>query len=134
MEVLTFQRAKHLVERSGLGSELDKIQSFSGESLDFAIDQIISTPNKSKIPLPLLLAPSVMRKTKKAFRQSGNRKKANQLYKKERRQLKAWGMQNLLESDNALHERMVWFWHNHFTSSIKSVRIADWMLRQDLSI
>ncbi len=134
MKKLSFQQAKHLVERTGLGPELDKIKSFTGKSLDFAVNQILSAPSKSKIPQPVLLLPSVVRKTKKAFRDSGNRKKANQLYKKERRQLRKWGIQNLLESDNALHERMVWFWHNHFTSSIKNVRTAKWMLDQDVSI
>ncbi len=134
MSQLNFQQSKHLVERTGLGSELDRIESYVGQSLDTALSQIFSQSTVSKISPPALLSPSVMRTTKKAFRESGNRKKANKLYKKESIQLKNWGVQNLLESDNALHERMVWFWHNHFTSSIKSVRTADWMLRQDLSI
>ncbi len=134
MKSLTFQQSKHLIERSGIGAELDLIQAFLGKPVDEAVSQIVSKPSNSKINPPTLLKPSVMRKTKKTFRQSGNRKKANQLYKKERRELVKWGLENLLESDNALHERMVWFWHNHFTSSIKSVRTADWMLQQDISI
>lgn len=134
MNSLTLQQTKHLIERSGIGVELDSIQFFVGKPVEIAIAQIVSKSVNSTIHPPALLKPSVMRETKKAFRKSGNRKKANQLFKKERRKLKNWGLQNLLESDNALHERMVWFWHNHFTSSIKSVRTADWMLRQDLSI
>jgi len=134
MKKLSFQQSKYLIERTGLGSELDLIHFFADKPIDAAVSQLLSSPISSKVSKPTLLKPSKMRETKKAFRQSGNRKKANQLYKKERRQLTNWGLQNLLESDNALHERMVWFWHNHFTSSIKNVRTADWMLRQDLSI
>ena len=131
---LTFKQSKHLIERTGLGSELDKILSFAGKPLDVAISMLVSAPSKSQIPMPVLLAPSVMRTTKKALRKSGNRKKANKLYRNERVQLVNWGLQNLLESENSLHERMVWFWHNHFTSSVKNVRTVKWMLDQDVSI
>ncbi len=134
MAVLTFRQSKHLVERTGLGPELNNIKSFEGRSLDVVLSQIFTQTTMSNVARPTLLSPSEMRKTKKAFRQSGNRKKANLLYKKERIQLTNWGLENLLKSDNALHERMVWFWHNHFTASIKSVRTAKWMLDQDLSI
>lgn len=134
MKTLNFRESKHLVERSGIGAELERIQSFSGKSLDSAIIQIVSADTKSRISSPALLKPFKAQKIKKAFRKSGNRKKANQLFKDERVLLMNWGLQNLLDSENPLHERMVWFWHNHFTSSVKKVRIADWMLRQDLLI
>ena len=133
-EQLSFKQSKYLVERTGLGSELNRIKKFEKKPIDFALSQLFFQSTKSKVAPPVLLNPLEMRKTKKAFRESGNRKKSNQLYKKERVQLTNWGLQNLLKSDNALHERMVWFWHNHFTSSIKSVRTAQWMLDQDLLI
>jgi uncharacterized protein (DUF1800 family) len=75
-----------------------------------------------------------VREITKISRESGNKKRLKQLFHKEKSQLVNWGLQNLLESKTPLHERMVWFWHNHFTSSIKQVRTTDWMLRQDLSI
>jgi len=32
MEKLTFQQLKHLIERTGIGSELDQIKSYMGHS------------------------------------------------------------------------------------------------------
>lgn len=134
MDVLSFVESKHLIERVGLGAELQRINSFKGMPLASAVAQAIKEKNQNTVDPPKLLKPFIVHKMKKSFRKSGQRKKANQLYKKERAKLKKWGFDNLLESTSPLHERMVWFWHNHFTSSIKKVRTADWMLRQDLSI
>ena len=134
MKRLNFTDARHFVERTGIGSELDRIQVYQGRGLDEAVLGLLSNKPVEKRPKPNLMKPLAMRKAKKALRQTGQRKKANLLYKKERNILQHWGLRNLLEANNPLHERMVWFWHNHFTSSIKKVRTADWMLRQDLLI
>ena len=131
---LSFQQSKHLVERSGLGPELDRVQSLVGQSLDYSIAQILMKPTKWILSPPVLLRPLKVRDIAKASRESGNKQKFKQLFHKEKSQLVNWGMQNLLETKTPLHEHMVWFWHNHFTSSIKQVRTTDWMLRQDLSI
>ena len=46
--------------------------------------------------------------------------------------LRTWGLRNLLQGSNPLHERMTWFWHNHFTTSTERVRFGIWMARHDL--
>lgn len=131
---LNFQQAKHITERSGLGPELGVIESFVGMSLDAVVDSLLAMPTENHIQEPALLIPSELLKVKKQYRDNGQRQKATKLYREERDIFKAWALQNLLESTNPLHERMVWFWHNHFTSSIKNVRTAYWMKQQDSSI
>ena len=131
---LNFQQAKHLVERSGLGPELNVIETFVGMNLDKVIDRLLTLPTKNSIQEPSILKPSVLFETKKQLRKSGKRQEATKLYRQERDILKAWAFHNLIETNNPLHERMVWFWHNHFTSSIKNVRTASWMMQQDLTI
>lgn len=131
IERLSFKQSKHLIERTGLGPELELIEPLIGKSLDFAIDSILKMSVSHGVQVPKLLKPSELQKTKKEFIKNGQRQKVNQLYRQERDILQAWGLKSLLESPNPLHERMVWFWHNHFTSSIQSVRITDWMRQQD---
>lgn len=134
MKRLNFIEAKHLVERAGIGAELERIQLYKKMSLDQAISHLLLAKPVEPIKTPNFMTPFDMRNTKRAYRKSGKRKKANKLYKEERRRLKNWGLNNLLKTDSPLHERMVWFWHNHFTSSIKKVRTADWMFKQDLLV
>ena len=134
MTYLTFNQAKHLVERAGIGSELETIQQLIGKSRQTAITTIIQATNQHPLTPPRLLNPKKLQTLKKSYRKAGQRKKANLLYKKERALLRAWGINNLLESTSPLHEHMVWFWHNHFTSSVKKVRAVEWMLQQDLLI
>jgi len=50
------------------------------------------------------------------------------------RALQAWWMQQMISSTTPLQERMVLFWHNHFTSSLQKVRSPTLMARQDLLI
>ena len=134
IQKLNFQQSKHLLERTGFGVELDEVESFVGLSVETVVQKLISQSQESNVPPPKLLKPSERQQKIKQLRKSGQRREANKLVGKERKSLKEWGLKNLLESENKLHERMVWFWHNHFTSSTQNVSTMAWMFQQDESI
>ena len=47
-------------------------------------------------------------------------------------ELEGWWYHEMSATDSPLTERMVLFWHNHFTSSVRQVRFPELMLRQNL--
>ncbi len=47
-------------------------------------------------------------------------------------ELEGWWYREMSATDSPLTERMVLFWHNHFTSSVQKVRFPELMLRQNL--
>ena len=40
----------------------------------------------------------------------------------------------MVGADDQLRERATWFWHGHFATSIRKVRMATLMLRQNLTL
>ncbi len=47
--------------------------------------------------------------------------------------LARWWLTQLITSEDATRERLVWFWHGHFATSIQKVRLAQLMLHQNQS-
>ncbi|RVU85743.1 DUF1800 domain-containing protein [Leucothrix sargassi] len=135
MAKLTFEQSKHLVERTGLGPELEMIETLMAFDKQQAINYLLQRPaNKFATPLPTFTdydTLRVMRRKKSA----DTNLMVNKLIRRERGQLQRWAITELLQSPNALQERMTWFWHNHFTSSIhRSNRTLNLMKQQTLLI
>jgi uncharacterized protein (DUF1800 family) len=61
---------------------------------------------------------------------SGELEQARGRLNQEKLALKQWWMQHLLTTTSPLLERMVMFWHNHFTSSINKVNQPNLILQQ----
>jgi uncharacterized protein (DUF1800 family) len=61
----------------------------------------------------------------------GNAPQERRPVEEEARDLRNWWVEEMLVTDQPLTERMVLFWHNHFTSSIQKVRFPAAMLRQN---
>jgi hypothetical protein len=51
----------------------------------------------------------------------------------QRAQLVAWWLDRMAAADRPFPERMTWFWHGHFATSIQKVRFADLMAIQNAS-
>lgn len=130
MTVLNYQQARHLVTRSGIGAEYERIKTFEGQTLVQAVSLLLNKKNTTVLPPPEFSTFETLRK----LRKRGDRKAIRKLKKQEGTVLKHWAIQHLLYSDNPLHEHMIWFWHNHFTSSLRKVKQADWIFKQHVSI
>jgi uncharacterized protein (DUF1800 family) len=50
------------------------------------------------------------------------------------RQLVAYWLQQLARSPGRLEERLVWFWHDHFATDLRKVRVPYLMYRQHLTV
>lgn len=134
MANLTFEQAKHLVVRTGYGPELEKISHYQTLNSNLAVEEIIRAPVGFRVYLPKMHSFYELRELRKT-KTDNDRKKANLLVRKDTFLLKEWAIEQLLRNPNSLEERMVWFWHNHFTSSVQRSRSTlNLILDQDLSI
>jgi uncharacterized protein (DUF1800 family) len=62
------------------------------------------------------------------------RKAWRQQMRQQREQLVLWWLDRMVGADDQLRERATWFWHGHFATSIRKVRMATLMLRQNLTL
>lgn len=77
---------------------------------------------------PPQLAP-IPQRTKKTS--PAEREEQNKLRAKNTKVLTQWWLQRMLASSSPAQERLTWFWHGHFATSIRAVRDAGEMLAQN---
>jgi uncharacterized protein (DUF1800 family) len=66
---------------------------------------------------------------------SAEEKKAwRQQMRKQREGLMLWWLDRMVRADDQLRERMTWFWHGHFATSFRKVRVASLMLGQNQTL
>ena len=57
-----------------------------------------------------------------------------QQMRRQRADLIIWWLDRMVRADHQLRERMTWFWHGHFATSIRKVRVASLMLGQNQTL
>ena len=48
------------------------------------------------------------------------------------RDLQAWWLEEMILTDSPLTERMTLFWHNHFATSYRKVKVLPWVYKQNI--
>jgi len=130
---LSFADARHLAVRTGFGAAPDhEVRVLMPLSFEAAVDHLLKlTRTTATTPPPTWtgtappspkLRKSWDRQTRKSFRKQQNRRG---------RDLKAWWLQEMISTPSAFTERMVVFWHNHFTSSLRKVKWPDYLYSQN---
>lgn len=139
--------ARHLLARTGFQPTPEEVAVF--ERLDYAdgVDRILGTMRSSaQTPLPAWIGMSPaeffelnreqrrQRQEAIAARQQGDTArvlKIASLVREQGSEAKAWWYREMLATPSPFTERMVLFWHNHFTSSVQKVKYVPAMLRQN---
>jgi len=148
-----FEEARHLLARTTFGATPSQIRKF--EALDFttAVDLLLGdTRPEAVTPSPNwpTTSPAELVTRQKSIRSEAvqaqeppttqqqatgrmdSSKKPQLLPMKEtRRELISWWIDEMLATNQPVVERMVLFWHGHFTSSFKKVRFAPSLFRQN---
>lgn len=131
---LGFEEARHLLARTGFGGTPAEIRALAPLTWEAAVDRLLAGLAKEAVTPPppgiddrpdSLLGPGIP--VPKLMRQA-MRLGRNQLGD----QLKAWWWQELVETPSPLTERLVLFWHNHFTSSLQKVKFPELLYAQNL--
>jgi uncharacterized protein (DUF1800 family) len=129
MGKITLQETRHLLTRTGLGVRWNDLQRYHHLSREKSVQHTVyRSSNQWTLPIPQLA--EWIPWTKK---QSITRRRALSLrLTKDKQLLREWVVLNMLRSPYPLTERMVLFWHNHFTSSLNKVNQPNLLLKQNL--
>ncbi|MAG59136.1 MAG: hypothetical protein CMJ83_22855 [Planctomycetes bacterium] len=138
--------AEHLLNRAGFGGTPEDCDRLVALGLEGAVDHILSARAGESAALPRF-EPTVLGRPGRAAirdrispdlskqeREEALRKFRQEFRRKDRRQItayRAWWMQRLLDTPAPLQERMVLFWHGHFTSGYRDVRNSYHLIRQN---
>ncbi len=132
-KALPQDEAVHLLLRTGFGATTTQMRALEPMSRAQAIRAILdSVRGHAVTPPPAFLAAS--RPDWQAHHKSQDdeaKRVFNRARDAEAVQLKAWWYSEMLASPSPFTERMVLFWHNHFTSSMDKVRQPDILFRQN---
>ncbi|MSO88507.1 MAG: DUF1800 domain-containing protein [Rhodospirillaceae bacterium] len=123
--------AKHFLLRTGFGAGPDDIAALEKLTHEQAVRRVLDTARQEPFTkLPDLLAtrpdwPGQYRNKDDLEKQEFNRTRD-----REAAALKAWWYGEMIATPSPFTERMVMFWHNHFTSSFDKVRQPDLIYTQ----
>ncbi len=127
-----FEQCAHLLNRTSFGiTESSIVSCLEDKNYEATVKRLLDMPQAQEpIPLPdfasgLILPPKKFKKLNAEERKAFNKKRRQQQIA-----LKQWWIKKMLTTSTPFRERMVLFWHNHFTSSIRKVQQPALMYRQ----
>ena len=133
--VLGAEDARHLLNRTSFAADAADVQAFARLTREAAVDRLLGwTSLPMRTPPPAWTRepyspPPVFKQMTDEERQAYRRKQIEQ-----GRDLRAWWVSEMLTTGSPLTEKMVLFWHNHFTSSLRKVRLPLLMYRQHMTL
>ncbi len=125
--------ARHFLLRTGFGATPVEIERLQPLSRDQAVGRLLREIRREAItPAPGFIAeahpdwPAQWRSKDEEQRSVFNRARDA-----EAAELKAWWWRELITTPSPFTERLVLFWHNHFTSSMDKVRAPNYLFAQN---
>ena len=130
---LSLDEARHLLARTGFGTvEPDLLRKVRPLDRAQAVDLLLNNLRTLPVTPPPRWVddpppdPRVMKTLSPEERQARRKVLAG-----EGQDLKAWWVREMVNTPSPLTERMVLFWHNHFTSALNKVHWPGAMFRQN---
>ena len=129
---LGFDDARHLLNRTSFAASVDDINAFATLTREQAADRLLAwTGSRVGTPAPGWI--NTFESPRRVRGMSDEERKAFQREQFEKGvELRGWWLTEMLTTPSPLTEKMVLFWHNHFTSSLRKVRSPVLMYRQNL--
>jgi uncharacterized protein (DUF1800 family) len=142
---MSFEDARHLLNRTGFGATPQAIEKFTALEWDDAVNLILSEVQQEPTTTPpywrnepvgglftlrLLALGRGGGESARLERESIQRKQEQQT-RRRGEELRTWWWNEMIRTKSPLTERMTLFWHNHFTSEIGTVGSPELMLQQN---
>ena len=132
---LGFDDARHLLNRTGFAANTPEISEFAQLTREAAVARLLGwTDRPPATPAPDWTQAPYEPPPRPALMSDIERQEYQRRLISEGRDLKAWWMTEMLTTTSPLTEKMVLFWHNHFTSSLRKVRMPQLMYRQHMTL
>jgi uncharacterized protein (DUF1800 family) len=137
-----FDEARHLLSRTTFGATPAEIRTIETQDYAVAVDRLLGNVRRDAItaaPGWINEGPAELRRQQQAARAEAQGKagvdgkplQVTRPLQEQGRELRNWWAEEMLATDQPLTERMVLFWHNHFTSSLQKVRFPPALFRQN---
>jgi uncharacterized protein (DUF1800 family) len=130
--------AAHLLSRAGFGGTPEEIDEYAALDLDKAVDRLLDMKDS---PAPPDFEPTVTQRPTRSelagLKQEERRKAIQEHQRKDQEQyqkLRGWWLRRMVVSARPLEEKMVLFWHGHFTSSQRDVKDSYHMYLQNRAL
>ncbi len=115
---------RRLLQRLGLGPRRGELDAAAAAGFDATLTALTTPgPDAGAAATPAPTFAAVERKPKDPA--------SAQALRQQRTQLVAWWLDRMAVADRPFPERMTWFWHGHFATSIQKVRLAGLMAVQN---
>ncbi len=135
-ELSEAESVRRLADRFGFGAGGDGLAALQQRGYDSAVEALLSPDGTDggvqATPAPRLEIPARPAGGKEADR--ADRKEFRRQLKAQQLTLTAWWLDRMVQADQPLRERLTWFWHGHFATSVQKVRLAPLMLRQNQTL
>jgi uncharacterized protein (DUF1800 family) len=136
-EPLSYDDARHLLNRAGFGATASEIERYAGLSREQAARKLLEGSRTAALtPPPAWTTESgALRYPRRGEDASDmERKLFQQEQVREGLELRGWWVAEMLATPSPLTERMTLFWHNHFVSSQQKVKLSLLMYRQNVTL
>ena len=142
---MSFEDARHLLNRTGFGATPEEIAEFAKLDRAAAVNRIVASaqaepktappywtdePVGGLFTLRLMSLKGMRGEDVKLEREAIKRQQERQ-QKNRVSELKAWWWNEMIRTKSPVTERMVLFWHNHFTSEVDTVKSPELMYQQN---
>lgn len=131
----TADKAEHLLRRAGFGGTAEEVAKLHAMGLHNAVDFLVDYHNQPPYVLAYAGTLPPRPSPDERYRSSEERQMLSQQRMRDDRaqirQLRAWWMQRMIESPRPLEEKLVLFWHNHFSTEYRTVDRAYLMYQQN---
>ncbi len=124
-----FTTAAHLLNRAGFGGTPEQIEMLHELGMDGAVNQFVDAADDSAMfPKPDWAVPHnfvEMRRAARNLPEEERKKKFKELqkdYRQEGMSLISWWLDRMERTPNPFREKMTFFWHGHFATSIQKVK------------
>lgn len=130
MEPLTSaQTVRRMVDRLAFGLPASELENLTRLNPDRVAAALLRPAGPEPTPPRFADVPAVAKDgTKEA------RKARRQALRRNGLALAGWWLTQLITAPDPARERLVWFWHGHFATSIQKVRLAQVMLQQNQTL
>ena len=134
LKAMETAEAHHLLMRSGFGATPQTVADLSALRYEEALSGLLAgmrTTTRTSPPEWVHQFPDQKHRQNSEEITAEKRKLINQQRQLKSLQLKSWWIREMMQTDSPLTERLVLFWHNHFTSSLRQVRWPELIYQQN---
>lgn len=120
-------KVAHLLRRATFGPLSGEVDAAERAGYNAAVETLINAP-ASPVVYPVLEADPYATINRQATREE--KQKAQQAQREQVQQLTAWWLNQMTTAGNLFSEKLVFFWHGHWATSVQKVNSAHLMLAQ----